>query len=161
MSGNYEFGQDTYDPVCFNFWGWAGVAIAMTASNMGCAFGTAKSGMGIASLSVTRPELAFKSIIPIIMAGILSIYGLIIAVLVSQKVNLVQESGASAMFQLGAGLVCGFSNIAAGYAIGLVGEQGVKFYAINEQVFVALILILIFAEVLGLYGMITAIIVSI
>lgn len=89
MSGNYEFGQDTYDPVCFNFWGWAGVAFAMTASNMGCAFGTAKSGMGIASLSVTRPELAFKSIIPIIMAGILSIYGLIIAVLVSQKVNLV------------------------------------------------------------------------
>ena len=95
------------------------------------------------------------------MAGILSIYGLIIAVLVSQKVSVDVNTAALPMFQLGAGLVCGFSNVAAGYAIGLVGEVGVKFYAINEAVFVALILILIFAEVLGLYGMITSIIVSI
>ena len=153
--------EENYDAVAFNFWAWAGVAFAMTFSNLGCAYGTAKSGMGIASLSVTRPNLAFKSIIPIIMAGILSIYGLIIAVLVSQKVSVDVHTAALPMFQLGAGLVCGFSNVAAGYAIGLVGEVGVKFYAINEAVFVALILILIFAEVLGLYGMITSIIVSI
>ena len=153
--------DENYDAVAFNFWAWAGVAMAMTFSNLGCAYGTAKSGMGIASLSVTRPNLAFKSIIPIIMAGILSIYGLIIAVLVSQKVSVDVNTAALPMFQLGAGLVCGFSNVAAGYAIGLVGEVGVKFYAINEAVFVALILILIFAEVLGLYGMITSIIVSI
>ena len=81
-----ELTVDTYDGTCFNFWAWGGVALAMTFSNMGTAYGTAKSGMGIASLSVTRPHLAFKSIIPIIMAGILSIYGLIIAVLFSQKV---------------------------------------------------------------------------
>ena len=72
---------ETYDPIAFNFYGWMGAAMAMTLSNFGTAYGTAKSGMGIASLSVTRPHLAFKSIIPIIMAGILSIYGLIIAVL--------------------------------------------------------------------------------
>ena len=58
-------------------------------------------------------------------------------------------------------MLTGVSNVAAGYAIGLVGEVGVKFYAINEQIFVALILILIFSEVLGLFGMITAIIMSI
>ena len=113
---------ENYDAVAFNFWAWAGVSMAMTMSNLGCAYGTAKSGMGIASLSVTRPNLAFKSIIPIIMAGILSIYGLIIAVLVSQKVQVSVTSAALPMFQLGAGLVCGFSNVAAGYAIGLVGE---------------------------------------
>lgn len=61
----------------------------------------------------------------------------------------------------GAGLLCGISNVAAGYAIGVVGETGVKFYAINENIFVAMILILIFSEVLGLFGMITAIIMSI
>ena len=135
--------------------------MAMTLSNLGTAYGTAKSGMGIASLSVTRPHLAFKSIIPIIMAGILSIYGLIISVLLGQKVTTELETPSTALMGMGAGLLCGFSNVAAGYAIGLVGEQGVKFYAINENIFVALILILIFAEVLGLYGMIAAIIVSI
>ena len=62
---------------------------------------------------------------------------------------------------MSAGILCGFSSVAAGYAIGLVGEQGVKFYAINEGIFVGLILILSFAEVLGLYGMIASIIVMI
>ena len=152
---------DLYDPIAFNFWGWAGAALAMTLSNFGTAYGTAKSGMGIASLSVTRPHLAFKSIIPIIMAGILAIYGLIISVLLGQKITTELETSSTAMAAMGAGLLCGMSNVAAGYAIGLVGEQGVKFYAINENIFVALILILIFAEVLGLYGMIAAIIVSI
>ena len=157
-----ELTMENYDGTCYNFWAWGGVAFAMTFSNMGTAYGTAKSGMGIASLSVTRPHLAFKSIIPIIMAGILSIYGLIISVLFSQKVVSTGDQTAYGPFLFfGAGLLCGISNVAAGYAIGLVGEVGVKFYAINEQIFVALILILIFSEVLGLFGMITAIIMSI
>ena len=151
----------SYDPVAFNFWGWGGVALAMTVSNMGTSYGTAKSGMGIASLAVTRPGLAFKAIIPIIMAGILSIYGLIIAVLLAQQVTTAIETPYKPIMQMGSGAICGFSNLAAGYAIGLVGERGVKFYAINEAIFVALILVLIFAEVLGLFGMIVSIIITI
>ena len=136
------------------------MALALTLSNLGSAYGTAKSGMGIASMSVTRPHLAFKAIVPVIMAGILSIYGLIIAVLISQQVkNEDAKAGpAGANRALMAGLSCGLSQLAAGYAIGIVGEQGVKYFGMNEQIFVALILILIFAEVLGLYGMIVAII---
>ena len=152
---------DNYDPIAFNFWAWMGVSLAMAFSNLGTAYGTAKAGMGIASLSVTRPHLAFKSIIPIIMAGILSIYGLIIAVLLSGNISTESQTAYSAFMQLSAGILSGFSNVAAGYAIGLVGERGVKYYAINVNIFVALILILIFAEVLGLFGMITSIIVSV
>mmetsp|Transcript_5115 Transcript_5115/g.6280 ORF Transcript_5115/g.6280 Transcript_5115/m.6280 type:complete len:122 (-) Transcript_5115:172-537(-) len=117
--------------------------------------------MGIASMSVTRPHLAFKAIVPVIMAGILSIYGLIISILIAQQVKIdeVGKSGpAIAAKALTAGLCCGISQVGAGYAIGLVGEQGVKAYGMNEAIFMALILILIFAEVLGLYGMIVAII---
>lgn len=33
-------------------------------------------------MSVMRPELIMKSIIPVVMAGILAIYGLVVAVLV-------------------------------------------------------------------------------
>ena len=148
------------DPIAWNFWGWGGAALALTLANIGSAYGTAKSGMGIASMSVTRPHLAFKSIVPVIMAGILAIYGLIISVLISQtvKIDPTKMGPASAAKALSAGLVCGLSQLAAGYAIGIVGEHGVKCFAQNEQIFVALILILIFAEVLGLYGMIVAII---
>ena len=122
------------DPMCWNFWGWGGAAIALTLANLGSAYGTAKSGMGIASMAVTRPHLAFKSIVPVIMAGILSIYGLIISVLISQSVKLEDEKAgpAPAAKALCAGLCCGLSQLAAGYAIGLVGEHGVRNYAMNE-----------------------------
>ncbi len=52
-------------------------------SCMGAAYGTAKSGVGIASMGVMRPELVIKSIVPVVMAGVLGIYGLIIAVIIS------------------------------------------------------------------------------
>lgn len=55
--------------------------------DLGAAYGTAKSGVGIASMGVLKPDLIFKSIVPIIMAGILGIYGLIICVILSSKSN--------------------------------------------------------------------------
>ena len=154
---------DVVDTVAWNFWSLGGAAIAMIFSNAGSAYGAAKSGMGIAGLAVTRPQLAFKALVPVIMAGILSIYGLIIAVLtvMAVKPNETDSNPAKAAIYLVSGLVCGLSQLAAGYAIGLVGEQGTRSFAMNEQVFVPLILILIFCEVLGLFGMIIAIIMTV
>jgi hypothetical protein len=53
--------------------------------DLGAAYGTAKSGVGICSMGVLKPDLIFKSIVPIIMAGILGIYGLIVAVILNNK----------------------------------------------------------------------------
>jgi ATP synthase proteolipid subunit len=53
----------------------------------GAAYGTAKSGVGIAAMSVMRPELIMKSIIPVVMAGIIAIYGLVVAVLIASKLG--------------------------------------------------------------------------
>jgi V-type H+-transporting ATPase proteolipid subunit len=53
--------------------------------DLGAAYGTAKSGVGICSMGVLRADLIFKSIVPIIMAGILGIYGLIVAVILNGK----------------------------------------------------------------------------
>ena len=52
---------------------------------LGAAYGTAKSGVGIAAMSVMRPDLIMKSVIPVVMAGIIAIYGLVVAVLVANK----------------------------------------------------------------------------
>ena len=57
-------------------------------SDVGAAYGTAKAGIGIASMGVLKPDLILKSIVPIVMAGILGIYGLIIAVILLQKSKL-------------------------------------------------------------------------
>lgn len=61
------------------------VYLANDHAGMGAAYGTAKSGVGIASMGVMRPELVMKSIVPVVMAGVLGIYGLIIAVIISTQ----------------------------------------------------------------------------
>lgn len=61
---------------------------------------------------------------------------------------------------LGAGLSVGFCGLAAGLAIGMVGDAGVRGTAQQPKLFVGMILVLIFAEVLGLYGLIVALILS-
>ena len=52
------------------------------AADLGAAYGTAKSGVGVSSMGVMKPDLVMKSIIPVVMAGVLGIYGLIIAVII-------------------------------------------------------------------------------
>merc|ERR1719258_568931 len=64
------------------FFGYMGAAFALIFANLGAAYGTAKSGVGICSMGVLKPELVMRSIIPVVMAGVIGIYGVIVAVIV-------------------------------------------------------------------------------
>jgi len=147
------------NPVYGPFFGVMGASAAMIFSALGAAYGTAKSGTGIAAMSVMRPELIMKSIIPVVMAGIIAIYGLVVAVLIAGSLTPPHEGYTpfKGFLHLGAGLAVGLSGLAAGFAIGIVGDAGVRGTAQQPRLFVGMILILIFAEVLGLYGLIVAI----
>jgi V-type H+-transporting ATPase proteolipid subunit len=79
--------SDEDQPIYSPFFGVMGAASAMVFSAMGAAYGTAKSGTGIAAMSVMRPELIMKSIIPVVMAGIIAIYGVVVAVLISGNLD--------------------------------------------------------------------------
>uniref|UniRef100_T2MGF4 V-type proton ATPase proteolipid subunit n=1 Tax=Hydra vulgaris TaxID=6087 RepID=T2MGF4_HYDVU len=145
------------EPTYVAFFGVMGATSAMIFSALGAAYGTAKSGTGIAAMSVMRPELIMKSIIPVVMAGIIAIYGLVVAVLIANGCKPVPKYTLFRSFvDLGAGLSVGLSGLAAGFAIGIVGDAGVRGTAQQPRLFVGMILILIFAEVLGLYGLIVA-----
>lgn len=67
--------------------GCSGLISSLFFTAMGAAYGTAKSGTGIAAMSVMRPELIMKSIIPVVMAGIIAIYGLVVAVLIANSLT--------------------------------------------------------------------------
>ena len=41
--------------------------------DIGAANGTAKSGIGISTMGVLKPDLIVKSVVPVVMAGILGI----------------------------------------------------------------------------------------
>ncbi|CAL9750118.1 unnamed protein product, partial [Musa acuminata subsp. burmannicoides] len=121
------------------FFGFLGAAAALVFSidsdsgvllhgGMGAAYGTAKSGVGVASMGVMRPELVMKSIVPVVMAGVLGIYGLIIAVIISTGIN--PKAKSYYLFDgyahLSSGLACGLAGLSAGMAIGIVGDAGVR-----------------------------------
>lgn len=74
----------------------------MASTGAGAAYGTAKSGIGIAGVGTFRPDLIMKvgelaprarsecliqvlpkSLIPVVMAGIIAVYSLVIAVLIA------------------------------------------------------------------------------
>lgn len=83
------------------------------------------------------------------MAGIIGIYGLVVSVLISDGLKQDGYALYTGFIQLGAGLAVGLAGMAAGFAIGIVGDAGVRGTAQQPRLFVGMILILIFAEVLG------------
>lgn len=117
-----------------------GCTSAIVFTCFGAAYGTAKSGVGISAMGVLRPDLIVKSeddpatflcitygirastdgrlrfssdVVPVIMAGIIGIYGLVVSVLISD--NLKQKLPLYTSFiQLGAGLSVGLAGLAAG-----------------------------------------------
>jgi len=142
------------------FFGLAGVAAAMVFSTVGAALGTSKAGIGIAGLGTFKPELIMKSLIPVVMSGIIAVYGLVVSVLIAGGLKPGEYSLFAGFVHLGAGLACGLTGMSAGYAIGIVGDSCVRAYINESRIFVTMVLILIFAEVLGLYGLIVALIMN-
>ena len=169
---DYEAFNNLGDPNQACFFGAMGICSALIFANLGAAFGTAKSGVGILEVATLRPELIFRSIIPVVMAGVLGMYGMIIAILLKSPFQQVPYDVASmtnpgnwnynyfiGYKSLGAGLCCGLSSLAAGLCIGIVGDAGVRGNA-QKDILIALILMMIFAEALALYGFIVAIVLS-
>lgn len=147
-------------PVYAPFFGAMGCTAAIVFTCLGASYGTAKSGVGIAAMGVLRPDLIVKNIVPVIMAGIIGIYGLVVSVLISDNLKQADYALYTGFIQLGAGLAVGLAGLAAGFAIGIVGDAGVRGTAQQPRLFVGMILILIFAEVLGLYGLIVALLMN-
>ncbi|GAW81365.1 V-type proton ATPase 16 kDa proteolipid subunit [Plasmodium gonderi] len=140
------------------FFGFMGIAASSIFSNLGAAYGTAKSGIGVCSVGVMRPDLIMKSILPVVMAGVLGIYGIIMSIIIYGKMIPAEEySTFSGYRHLASGLIVGLSSLAAGLAIGIVGDAGVRANAQQNRLFIGMILILVFSETLALYGLIIGI----
>ena len=81
---------------------------------------------------IRHPKSIMKNVIPIVMAGVIGIYGLIVGVILGQSVHTPNSSREniysiySGMAHLAAGLCCGVSGLVAGGCIGIVGDYGVR-----------------------------------
>ncbi|KAL7480981.1 hypothetical protein ACHAW6_006659 [Cyclotella cf. meneghiniana] len=113
--------------------GYMGVAAGAVLSNWGSAWGTWKAGVSLLNTGIRHPGSVMKNVIPIVMAGVIGIYGLIIAVILggnipSPTVGTGENvySIYTGMAHLCAGLCCGLSGLAAGGCIGIIGDYGVR-----------------------------------
>ena len=147
--------------VGFNtFWGYMGIASALCFANIGAAYGTAKSGVGILTMGISKPEIIIKSVIPVIMEGILGIYGLIVAVILKQNIKANEYTTFQGWRHFASGLCCGLSSLGAGIAIGIAGDAGVRALGQQERILVGYDVDINFSEALGLYGLIVSLILS-
>jgi V-type H+-transporting ATPase proteolipid subunit len=84
-------------------------------------------------MGVGHPGGIVKNLVAIIMAGVLGIYGLIVAIIIGGAVSAPASDTGNAVYSqytgwahLAAGLCCGLSCLAAGGATGVAGEVGIK-----------------------------------
>ncbi|KAJ3492402.1 hypothetical protein NLG97_g5416 [Lecanicillium saksenae] len=142
-------------PSYASFFGAMGCAFAIVCATFGAAYGTAKPAAGIFASGILRPERLMPNTLCAVMAQILSIYGLVCCVVMIPSI---QEKMAihTAFLQLGGGIAVGLCSLAAGFSIGIVGDAGVRASSQQPRLYMGMVLILIFSEVLGLYGFVVS-----
>jgi V-type H+-transporting ATPase proteolipid subunit len=141
---------------------------------------------------VKSPELVWRNLIPVVMAGVNGIYGLITSIVILGSIAAPGDGGVNryslytGCAHLAAGLCCGLSGLGSGACIGVAGDSAI--YACGaydvqskrgrgrrggmgeggkskkggggEKLFVAMVLVQVFAGNIALYGLIASIILS-
>jgi V-type H+-transporting ATPase proteolipid subunit len=124
---------------------------------------------------VKMPRIQSKNLISIILCEACGIYGLIIALLISQQkkpgsgktanniyANVVnyQQAEHSGYAAFWIGVTVGFSNIFCGICVGVLGSSTALVTAQNGSTFISMLIVIIFASAIGLYAVIVGIVVN-
>lgn len=142
-------------------WANLGIASCIGFSVIGAAWGIFVTGTSILGAGVKAPRITTKNLISIIFCEVVAIYGLIMAIVFSAKVTNVPETSLYTKENLytgyalfWAGMTVGFSNLLCGIAVGVTGSTAAVSDAADSSLFVKILVIEIFASVLGLFGLI-------
>jgi V-type H+-transporting ATPase proteolipid subunit len=136
------------------FFGAIGATLSTAGSISGAAYGIAKSSTGAAHLGIRNHAKLLRGTTPVVMAELLAVYGFVNSLIIALSLDSSKYTFFSGFLDLAAGTAVGFGCLASGLAIGTVGDACVRAYGKQDRVFVAMVLILIFAEALGLFSLI-------
>jgi V-type H+-transporting ATPase 16kDa proteolipid subunit len=137
---------------------------------------------------IKSPDQIWRNLIPVVMAGVNGIYGLITSIVLVGSIQSPSNGGVNkyslytGAAHLSAGLCCGLSGMVSGFCIGIAGDAAIQACGTfdvetkrmirtggirskekaggNEKLFVAMVLIQVFAGNIALFGLIASIILS-
>uniref|UniRef100_A0A7S1IHK6 V-type proton ATPase proteolipid subunit n=1 Tax=Eutreptiella gymnastica TaxID=73025 RepID=A0A7S1IHK6_9EUGL len=150
----FAFPEDPCGSATGAFFGGAGVVVAVGGALAGASMGISRSGVGAAHLAVRCIERVLRGTTPVVMSELLAIYGFVAGLVIALGINADSYTAFSGYLDFAAGCSVGFGCLGSGFAIGCVGDACNRVYSKQDKIFSAMVLILIFAEALGLYSLI-------
>ena len=151
--------------------GAIGCALSIGMSILGAAWGIFTAGSSIAGAAVQSPHIRSKNLISIIFCEAVAIYGIIMAIIQSSKMEhrgemfqpmdngnfLEDQTKLSGYLILCSGLTIGFGTLACGISIGILGSACAIGDANNSSLFIKFLIMEIFASAFGIFALIISI----
>jgi len=142
-------------------WASTGIGLCMGLSVLGAGWGIFVTGASILGGGVRAPRITTKNLISIIFCEVVAIYGVIIGIVYSSKLQSVPEHllytpknyfTGFALFW--GGLTVGACNLLCGISVGVTGSTAALADAADPNLFVKILVIEVFGSIMGLFGLI-------